>query len=574
MIKPLNESEWSQYAAILDTSSQLLPFFDTHTEARQAFIEHLQQADGSAYLIYRKKRPFFFITIKGNNVTNLLLCQSVAVGWQTIFQFVEKMIKQGWCKSCRFQVKHPLTPYLRERFVASGYELDETGRVAEKILEYRTALVLGGGGARGAYQIGVWQALRELRIPFALITGTSVGALNGALILQNDFEAAKRMWEKIETNNILSFPTAAASSDTLSSLLHQLGSLTHSALFSKGVSTAPLRQLINETFSETTIQQTSIDFYLVTTQLQNMREQVIHFNQCQDQQWQAWLLASSSFFPAMAATKIGTEFYIDGGYRNNIPCDVALAHGATEYIVVDVKGPGISKPTTLPETSPFFLLKTPWSMGNVLLFDGVRSRQNIQLGYLEASKAFTKKYQGYWYTVQATVQEISSFQQAFFGYLKETYQLNLWYSITQQKKVCQKLRKLYKANVSTEILGLVLLELLAKLQGVRPTSSYTLSELSQYILRGEQEASKQQGSIGLLSVQEWLQNYYTEYFLLSEKQQINWLKQYLDAVLADKPARLVFLIDKVPILVLQVLMVEFISKGGVAGWHKNFHMKS
>lgn len=128
--------------------------------------------------------------------------------------------------------------------------------------------------------------------------------------------------------------------------------------------------------------------------------------------------------------------------------------------------------------------------------------------------------------------------------------------------------------MSTEILGLVLLELLAKLQGVRPTSSYTLSELSQYILRGEQEASKQQGSIGLLSVQEWLQNYYTEYFLLSEKQQINWLKQYLDAALADKPARLVFLIDKVPILVLQVLMVEFISKGGVAGWHKNFHMKS
>lgn len=78
-------------------------------------------------------------------------------------------------------------------------------------------------------------------------------------------------------------------------------------------------------------------------------------------------------------------------------------------------------------------------MGNVLLFDGVRSRQNIQLGYLEASKAFTKKYQGYWYTVQATVQEISSFQQAFFGYLKETYQLNLWYSITQQKKSLSKI---------------------------------------------------------------------------------------------------------------------------------------
>lgn len=574
MIRELNESEWSKYAAILDESSQIVPFFNTQTEAKQAFVQHIQQADGSAYLVYRKKRPFFFITVKENGVTNLLIVSSASAGWQVIFQFVEKVVKQIWSKTCRFQLEQPITPYLKERFVASGYTIDTTGKVAEKTLAYRTALVLGGGGARGAYQIGVWQAIRELDIPLALITGTSVGALNGALILQNDFEAAKKMWEKIETNQILSFPTATAANDTLSRLLHQIGSLTRNALVSKGVSTAPLQQLINETFSERKVRQTPVEFYLVTTQLQTMREQVVHFNRCNSQQWQKWLLASSSFFPAMAATKIGNEFYIDGGYRNNIPCDVALAHGATEYIVVDIKGPGMNKSISLPEESPCFFLKTPWSLGNILLFDGVRSAQNMQLGYLEARKAFTKNYQGYWYTIQLTTQEMLWFQQAFFTYLKETYQLNLWSSRTQQKKVCQKLRKLYQEHVTTETLGIVLVELLAKAQEILPTTSYTLSALSQRVLLSEREASRSLDQLGLLSVQEWLQNYYTEYFLLSEKQQISWLQQYLDTAQSEKSARLAFLIDKVPELVLQVLMIEFIAKGGAEVWHKNFHMKS
>ena len=53
------------------------------------------------------------------------------------------------------------------------------------------ALVLSGGGAKGSYQIGVWKALRELNIHFDIITGTSSGALNGALMTQNSYHKAK-----------------------------------------------------------------------------------------------------------------------------------------------------------------------------------------------------------------------------------------------------------------------------------------------------------------------------------------------------------------------------------------------
>ena len=56
------------------------------------------------------------------------------------------------------------------------------------------AIVLSGGGAKGSYQIGVWKALRELNIKYDIITGTSSGALNGALMTQNSYHKARKLW--------------------------------------------------------------------------------------------------------------------------------------------------------------------------------------------------------------------------------------------------------------------------------------------------------------------------------------------------------------------------------------------
>ncbi len=60
----------------------------------------------------------------------------------------------------------------------------------------KLGLVLGGGGGRGAYQIGVWQALEELGIAkhIKVISGTSIGALNAMLFMQGDLEEAKKAW--------------------------------------------------------------------------------------------------------------------------------------------------------------------------------------------------------------------------------------------------------------------------------------------------------------------------------------------------------------------------------------------
>ena len=66
----------------------------------------------------------------------------------------------------------------------------------------KKALVLGGGGAKGSYQMGVWQAIRELGLKFDIIVGTSIGALNGAMMTQDDFETADQLWNTIEYEKI------------------------------------------------------------------------------------------------------------------------------------------------------------------------------------------------------------------------------------------------------------------------------------------------------------------------------------------------------------------------------------
>ena len=66
------------------------------------------------------------------------------------------------------------------------------------------AIVLGGGGSLGAYQIGVWRALKELGYKYDMVIGTSIGAVNGVLMAQglDTYDYAKELWDNITMEDI------------------------------------------------------------------------------------------------------------------------------------------------------------------------------------------------------------------------------------------------------------------------------------------------------------------------------------------------------------------------------------
>ena len=67
----------------------------------------------------------------------------------------------------------------------------------------KRALVLSGGGSRGSYEIGVWEALEEVGLRFHMCFGTSIGAINAAMFLQGDRALAARLWEEITSRGVL-----------------------------------------------------------------------------------------------------------------------------------------------------------------------------------------------------------------------------------------------------------------------------------------------------------------------------------------------------------------------------------
>ena len=67
----------------------------------------------------------------------------------------------------------------------------------------KRALVLSGGGSRGAYQCGVWQAMEELGMGIDIVAGVSVGAINGAMVVQGDVIKTANLWRQMETLSLI-----------------------------------------------------------------------------------------------------------------------------------------------------------------------------------------------------------------------------------------------------------------------------------------------------------------------------------------------------------------------------------
>lgn len=251
----------------------------------------------------------------------------------------------------------------------------------------KVALVLGGGGARGAYEAGVWQAMTELGIDIDIVTGTSVGSINGAMVCQGDLELTLRMWKELETHMVFDIPEDSQPIDYAKEIV-----------LNKGVGSTRLKELLKEYVDEERIRNSSIDYGLVAVELKTLKPHFLFREDIKEGQLIDYILASSSAFPAIHAHEIDGVEYIDGGYGDIMPVDMAIKKGATKVVAVRLKTPGIEKyhfqkPTGVDVT----VIEPKWDLGNWLVFDVDNARKIMRLGYLEAMKEFGI-YDGNYYT--------------------------------------------------------------------------------------------------------------------------------------------------------------------------------
>jgi NTE family protein len=213
----------------------------------------------------------------------------------------------------------------------------------------KRALVLAGGGSRGAYQIGVWKALRELGITFDIVTGSSVGALNGALMVQGDFEAGLQLWENISPGDVM---TDILSDEDLSTMKEPTiwRTFIHDALEQGGCDITPLENTLRRLLDEPRFRSSPIDYALVTVEYPSLKPQELTKEQIPEGMVCDYLLASSACFPAFKMKEINGSRFLDGGYHDNLPMNLAISMGAEEIIAVDLQSMGIACANSIPNS--------------------------------------------------------------------------------------------------------------------------------------------------------------------------------------------------------------------------------
>lgn len=294
----------------------------------------------------------------------------------------------------------------------------------------KSALVLSGGGSRGGYEIGVWQALRELEIPIDIVTGASVGALNGAMVAQDDFQSASALWKELETHMIFDL---AENAENKFSFDFEIGGMnTNEALaYAKeillrgGAGTSGLEKLIARYIDEDKVRHSSVEFGIVTVELPTMKPHYLFTEDIPKGRLADYILASASCFPAVQPKEIDGVRFIDGGYVDVMPVEMSLKRGADNIIAVYLEAAGVMRKDSLKfaeETaSKLLLIKSHWDLGNFLIFDSGNSHRIMRLGYLDAMKAFSA-FDGYKYTF--TKGELTPHQMAGAEAAAELFELS------------------------------------------------------------------------------------------------------------------------------------------------------
>ena len=298
----------------------------------------------------------------------------------------------------------------------------------------KTAFVLSGGGSRGAYEIGVWKALKELGTEIDMVFGTSVGAINGAMVAQNEPELAERLWKQMETSMIFDLDTGevpeqgngeerpadkyaehasdtrtggiAANSkklydDIAESVDEKLEETEIAGLPAKeaiayareivlhgGAGTEGLRELLDEYIDEDRVRSSGMTYGLVVTAVDfpAMHGQYLLADDIPEGRLNDYITASASCFPAARRYVIDGSSFIDGGYTDNMPVTMALQQGAERIFAVDLHAAGIVRGGTVRQAklqTEFHLLESSWELGSFLTFDKDNISRVMRLGYLD-----------------------------------------------------------------------------------------------------------------------------------------------------------------------------------------------
>lgn len=254
----------------------------------------------------------------------------------------------------------------------------------------KRALVLCGGGSLGSYEVGVWKYLRERKITFDIVTGTSIGSINGALVASDDFDKAEGLWKNVAADKVMvngmNFYKKLFSDPNMNK---RLIAFARTYVKNGGADITPLENLVKASIDPAKVKASPITLGIVTTSYPSLKEIDVVVNDLPEEKIIPYLHASSACYPIFPIYKIDDKRFVDGGYNNNLPIDFAIRLGATEIIAVLLHAvPKVPQHKEMMDLPFVTTVRPSRDTGSIMDFDGKVERDNMKLGYNDARKTF------------------------------------------------------------------------------------------------------------------------------------------------------------------------------------------
>lgn len=235
-------------------------------------------------------------------------------------------------------------------------------------------------------RLGAWKALHEAGVRIRGIAGTSVGALNGALICMGDVDEAEHIWKEMTFSKVMDvdddwmerlFQKEVPMRELLKELMLRLRD--------GGIDVTPLKDLIHNVLDEDRIRSAGIDFSLLTFSLSDMKELDLTLDEIPEGLLADFLLASACLL-GFKNEPLHGKTYLDGGVINNVPLNSLVKRGYRDIITVRIYGPGREPRVRLDEGTQVYEIAPRVHLGSIIEFQGKRSRQNLKIGYYDAKR--------------------------------------------------------------------------------------------------------------------------------------------------------------------------------------------
>ena len=251
------------------------------------------------------------------------------------------------------------------------------------------ALALEGGGARGAYQIGVVKAFYENGIHFTSIVGTSIGAINAAYLVQDSFNEIYNMWSTLSFKDLFDLDEEPLkkllNKEVDFNLIKYLSKKLNECLKIGGIDTEKMKNIVLASIDEERIRKSNISFGLVTMCVTDLNPEEKFIDEIEVGKLADYIMATSNL-PVFKRATINSKKYIDGGVWDNCPVSMLEKKGYSDAIVIRaykrnrIRGyNGIIKRDNIK----MHMIEPSESLGSILNFDTDNLNYLLKLGYYD-----------------------------------------------------------------------------------------------------------------------------------------------------------------------------------------------